>query len=161
MNKRDRVRPGNRRKLKKLEDILRRMGKVLVAFRAASTAPCSEGGGRVLGENVLAVIASSETYPGTGNPGGRAMAGRLEVRHRVIHTCELENPEFVKNPPLRCYYCKQELFSSLKRIAKEEGIPHVLDGQNADDTADFRPGRPGREGARHSIAAQGSRTDQR
>jgi uncharacterized protein len=93
-----------------------------------------------LGENVLAVTASSDTYPQGEIEDAKKLAQRLKVRHSVIHTCELENPDFVGNPPQRCYYCKQELFSKLKEIAEAESIPYVLDGANYEDTADFRPG---------------------
>jgi uncharacterized protein len=58
----------------------------------------------------------------------------------VIHTHELENPDFVNNPPDRCYFCKKELFSRLKEISAEENIPYVCDGANFEDRLDFRPG---------------------
>jgi uncharacterized protein len=134
-------------KLAKLKKILRRMENVLVAYSGGvDSTLLLKVASDVLGKSVLAVIASSETYPGAEIHSAKRHAKRLRVRHKVIHTHEVENPDFVKNPPLRCYYCKRELFSRLKNIARKEGIAYVLDGQNVDDVGDFRPGaKAGRE----------------
>ena len=135
-------------KVDKLERILRPMDRVLVAFSGGvDSTLLLKAAVDVLGvDNVLAVIAGSETYPGKEIREAGALAKKLKIKYRVIHTHEINNPDFVRNPPLRCYYCKTELFSTLKRIAEQEGIAFVLDGQNADDAGDFRPGaRAGRE----------------
>ena len=94
----------------------------------------------VLGDRVLAVTADSETYPSHELEQARELALKLNANFEVIKTEELANPVFAQNPPNRCYYCKQELFGKLLAIAKAKGYAYVLDGANADDTADFRPG---------------------
>jgi len=94
----------------------------------------------VLGGNVLAVTAISPTYPRQELALAKKMAGILGVRHKVIKTRELKNKIFTANTPGRCYYCKRELFSNLKKIADREGIRFVLDATNASDIRDYRPG---------------------
>ncbi|MBA7690845.1 Pyridinium-3,5-bisthiocarboxylic acid mononucleotide synthase [subsurface metagenome] len=128
-------------KFENLKNLLGEMGKVLVAFSGGvDSSFLLKVAVDVLGENVLAVIASSETYPEKERDEAVKLAKRLNVRHKVIQTKELENPDFAHNPPERCYFCKMELFSKLKDIAESEGIPYVLDGSNFEDTSDFRPG---------------------
>jgi uncharacterized protein len=128
-------------KLQKLRKILRNEGKVLVAFSGGvDSTLLLRVASEVLGKNVLAVIATSETYPQKEVRAARLLALRLGVDHLVVKTRELENPAFVQNSPLRCYYCKQELFSRLKKIAEERSIPSILDGSNYDDRSDYRPG---------------------
>lgn len=134
-------------KLGRLRRILKRMGNVLVAFSGGVDSTFLLRVSREeLGENVLAVIASSETYPEREVKAARRLAGRLGAEALVIKTKEIDNPDFAKNPPQRCYHCKQELFSRLRDIAAERSIPHILDGSNIEDRADFRPGaRAGKE----------------
>jgi uncharacterized protein len=94
----------------------------------------------VLGENVLAVSARSPTFPESEYTQALELAGRMGVRHETVETGELENPEFASNPSNRCFFCKTELFGVLTRMAKSRGLAQVVEGSNADDTHDFRPG---------------------
>jgi uncharacterized protein len=91
-------------------------------------------------KNVLAVIAQSETYPQREINFALEIVKKWHVNYKLIETCELEDKKFKKNPENRCYYCKMELFSTLKKLAKKEKINYVCDGANYSDNFDFRPG---------------------
>jgi len=131
-----------RAKLQKLKSIISGMQSVLVAYSGGldSTfllAVALEALGR---KNVLAVNALSETYPAHEARSAQKIAKKLGARLIKIQSGELENPEFVKNPPDRCYHCKKELFSRLLAVAKKQHIAQVVDGTNVDDDSDYRPG---------------------
>jgi len=134
--------PGEtQQKYENLKDILKSMKKVLVAFSGGVDSTfLLKAAQDVLGSNVMAVIASSATYPEREQQEALRIAEDLKVKYKVIHTKELDDPHFRDNPPERCYFCKKELFSRLKEIASEENIPHVCDGSNFEDILDFRPG---------------------
>lgn len=90
--------------------------------------------------SALAVTGYSETMPKKELLFAIEMARFINVKHRVINTDEMSNPLFIKNPKDRCFYCKDELFSKLLDIANTEGYKHIVDGSNADDISDWRPG---------------------
>jgi uncharacterized protein len=94
-----------------------------------------------LGERVIAVTARSETYPVKEYESARKIATFIGARHFTIETDELDDPEYIKNPPERCYFCKKELFTALKKVGIQEERKYVVEGSNADDLHDFRPGR--------------------
>jgi uncharacterized protein len=93
-----------------------------------------------LGDGALAVTADSPSYPQRHREMALQIASQFGLRHRIVHTRELERPEYRANPPNRCYFCKHELYSHLTAIAEELGAV-VIDGNNADDRGDYRPGR--------------------
>jgi pyridinium-3,5-biscarboxylic acid mononucleotide sulfurtransferase len=95
----------------------------------------------VLGARALCVTADSPSYPERHRRLALQIAGAFGLNHEVIRTGELARPEYRANPANRCYYCKHELYTHLTAIARERGIPVIADGSNADDRADYRPGR--------------------
>ena len=90
---------------------------------------------------ILAVTGLSESLPEEEASFAGDIARSLKVMHRTIETEELSNSNYADNPPDRCYYCKKELFSRLREIAEQEDFTHILDGTNADDVRDWRPGK--------------------
>ena len=129
------------RKLAKLKRQLRSLGSACLAYSGGVDSTfLAAVAAEVLGRNFLAVTAASETYPERERREARAIARRLGFRHRLIRTSELVIPGFSSNPPDRCYHCKRELFGKLVRLARREGLAAMLDGQNADDVSDYRPG---------------------
>ncbi|MCP4601314.1 MAG: ATP-dependent sacrificial sulfur transferase LarE [Proteobacteria bacterium] len=93
-----------------------------------------------LGDRVLAVIGQSPTYPQREYQAAMQLATQLGVRYSVVKTDEISNPEFNANPPHRCFVCKTTLFNAIRIVADKEDLEYVLEGSNADDAGDYRPG---------------------
>jgi pyridinium-3,5-biscarboxylic acid mononucleotide sulfurtransferase len=130
----------------KLENLKKNIGnfnKAAVAFSGGvdSTfllAVCADTIGK---DNVLAVTASSETYTESELASAKELAKQIGVQHIIIKTEELNDPAFSSNPKDRCYHCKKSFYSKAIAVINKSGIGVLLDGTNADDSSDYRPGR--------------------
>ena len=92
-------------------------------------------------DQVLAVIGNSPSYPSREYEEAIRLAETMGAPYRVIVTEEMQDARYTENPNNRCYYCKHELFSAIIAIAQREGYATVVDGNNADDIGDWRPGQ--------------------
>jgi uncharacterized protein len=129
---------------KKKETLLRRLeglDTLLIAFSGGvDSSFLLEAAHRVLGSKVIAVTATSVTFSKAEQKGAEAFTRERGIEHLLFLSDETELPEFRKNSPDRCYYCKKHLFRKIWTIAQERHIPHVAHAANVDDLSDYRPG---------------------
>jgi uncharacterized protein len=130
------------KKLDSLKKYIKSYDRVMVAFSGGADSTfllkvCADELGR---ENVVAATGTSVTYTLDELRLARETAETLGVRHIVVDTDEMGNDSFSANTGLRCYYCKNHLYSKLTDIARSEGIDAIFDGNNLDDAGDYRPG---------------------
>ncbi len=125
-----------------LHELLQRCGSVLIAYSGGvDSAYLSKAALDALGkERVLAVTGRSPSYPAVQHEMAVRVARGLGLRHLEIETRELDDRNYAANPGNRCYFCKADLYRRLVDLARERGFAAVLDGSNADDAGDFRPG---------------------
>ncbi|AMA08211.1 ATP-dependent sacrificial sulfur transferase LarE [Picosynechococcus sp. PCC 73109] len=111
----------------------------------------------VLGDRAVAMTAVSPSLLPEELEAAITQAKTIGIVHEQVETHEMDNPNYVSNPANRCYFCKSELHDTLKPLALERGYPYVIDGVNADDLQDYRPGiQAAKErGARSPLAEVG------
>lgn len=128
-------------KLQKLKSTVESYESAVIAFSGGvdSSLVCAVSH-EILGDRAVAVTAVSQTYPPKELEIARAIAKQIGIKHLVITTDELKDPNFSTNPMDRCYYCKQGLLQKLDEIKKNLGFKQIFDGTNFDDYSDYRPG---------------------
>lgn len=130
-----------RKKDQKFGQILKDMGRVMIAFSGGvDSSFILKRAQQELGDQVVAVVAASETFPSREFNAAVKLAEELGVTLIKTKVAELVNASFVANNPDRCYHCRTGLFVHLQDLAKEEGYPYIVDGSNVDDLGDYRPG---------------------
>jgi len=128
-------------KFQLLKDIIKKRGSAAIAFSGGVDSTfLIKVAHVVLGDKLIAVTATSSTYPERELKEAIEYAKDMGVKHIVISSEELEIEGFASNPKNRCYYCKKELFTKINKVAIENGLEYVFDGSNLDDTGDYRPG---------------------
>ena len=145
-------------KFERLQSIFHEMERALIAYSGGvDSALVAKVACDVLGDRALAVTAVSPSLLPEDLETARSQAERMGIVHREVSTHEMENPNYTSNPVNRCYFCKSELHDTLKPLALQWGYPYVVDGVNADDLSDYRPGiQAAKErGARSPLAETG------
>ena len=104
----------------------------------------------VLGrERVIAVLGRSASVPAAQSESARSIAVERDIELRLVETTELSDARYAANPVNRCYFCKSTLWQALVPLSRELGVETILDGTNADDVSEYRPGA--QAGSEHGV----------
>ena len=129
-------------KAQRLHERLKSLDSLLVAYSGGTdSAFLAYAAKRALGDRMLAVIADSPSLPRRELADALAFAERHHIPVRVLHTHELEQPEYARNDAQRCFHCKSELFTQMDGARRRLGFKHLAYGMNLDDRSEFRPGQ--------------------
>ncbi|MBD2552197.1 ATP-dependent sacrificial sulfur transferase LarE [Limnothrix sp. FACHB-708] len=145
-------------KLDRLRSLFQEMDRALIAYSGGiDSTLVAKVAFDVLGDRAVAITAESPSLLPDDLLEAQAQAAAIGIAHEIVQTHELNNPNYAANPTNRCYFCKSELHDTLKPIAIARGYPYVVDGVNADDLRDYRPGiQAAKErGARSPLAELG------
>jgi uncharacterized protein len=154
----DPLRAASRPAVEALRRQLAGWSRVLVAFSGGVDSTFLLAIAReVLGDGAIALTAHSPSVPESERAEARRLAERLSARHLVVQTREGNDPGYTANTDQRCYYCKRELYQRCREAAAREGVAVIVDGFNADDRRDHRPGHRAAEeaGIRSPLAEAG------
>lgn len=146
------------KKLEQLKIIFTQMEQALIAYSGGiDSTLVAKIAFDVLGNRALAITAESPSLLPEDLEEARIQAAAIGIAHEIVQTHEIDNPNYTSNPINRCYFCKSELHDTLKPIALQWGYPYIVDGVNADDLRDYRPGiQAAKErGARSPLAEVG------
>lgn len=131
-----------RAKEARLREMLGGMDSILVAYSGGvDSAYLAFAANTARPGHVLCVTADSPSYPRRHREIAVRIAEQFQFPHEFVSTAEMERPEYRANAGDRCYHCKTELYSHLSIVAKDRGVSVIVDGNNADDRGDYRPGR--------------------
>jgi uncharacterized protein len=145
-------------KFELLKALFREMEQALIAYSGGvDSTLVAKIAYDVLGDRALAVTAVSPSLLPEELEDAKIQAATIGISHKIVQTYEMKNPNYTSNPVNRCYFCKSELHDTLKPLALGFGYPYVVDGVNADDLHDYRPGiQAAKErGARSPLAEVG------